>query len=89
MISRPLLPHQRWLSWFINPLLLFTVGFQLSYAATLSLITFTPVLTEKISLLFSRTVCVFVSGEDQKHFFSGSCYSGGTAGCYSIYCILF
>lgn len=39
-----------------NPLLLFTVGFQLSYAATFSLITFTPVLTEKISLLFSRTV---------------------------------
>lgn len=43
-----------------NPLFLFTVGFQLSYAATLSIIIFTPILTEKISLLFSRTVA-FVS----------------------------
>lgn len=37
-----------------NPLLLFTAGFQLSYAATLSIIMFIPALTEKISLLGNR-----------------------------------
>jgi competence protein ComEC len=37
-----------------NPLLLFSVGFQFSYAATLSIIYFAPPLTDKISNFISR-----------------------------------
>lgn len=45
-----------------NPLLLFTVGFQLSYLSTLSIILFTPLLTEKISRILSR-IASFISPE--------------------------
>jgi len=37
-----------------NPLLLFSVGFQFSYAATISIIIFTPLLTDRISALLSK-----------------------------------
>ncbi|MDO9535186.1 MAG: DNA internalization-related competence protein ComEC/Rec2 [Bacillota bacterium] len=44
-----------------NPLLLFSVGFQFSYAATLSIIFFTPLLTDKISTFFSKSAAFIPS----------------------------